>query len=162
MAEATPINVEVNAQLEASIADLKAKNEAAAKELADLKAAQAAADAEREAKSLIDAARAERKLTPALAATAETVAKSGIEPLKAFLAALPATAPDGGSVSTPKATEAALPKVRHASDHVGVAMHAYKSETAPAHMAAVEFMERANASGKQISYYDAVVAVTRR
>ncbi len=141
---------------------LQAKYDASMKEIADFRAAASKVTADAEIKTLIDGARAERKLTPALAATAEVIAKSGVEPLKAFLAALPASAPEGGSVTeTPKA-DASGPKVRHPSDHVGVAMHAFKAETAPAHMAAVEFMEKSNAAGKQVSYFDAVVAVTRR
>lgn len=145
------------------LAALQTKLDAAEKQLADVKSAQAAIDAAAETTSLIAAARAERKLTPALAATAEVIAKSGVEPLKAFLGALPAaSAPDGGSVSETRREDASGPKVRHVADHVGVALHAFKPETAPAHMAAVEFMEKANAAGKQISYFDAVVAVTRR
>jgi hypothetical protein len=109
--------------------------------------------------NLIAAARAERKLTPAMTAVAESLA---VEPLKAFLAALPASAPEGGSVSEPKSVPAGQPTPRHVSDHVGVALHAYRSDTAPAHMAAVEYLEKADASGKKISYYDAIVAVTRK
>lgn len=161
MAETTPVVIEVNAALEASLVDVKAKYEASMKEISDMKAAAAAANALAESTNLIEAARAERKLTPALAATAETIAKSGVEPLKAFLAALPASAPDGGSVSETKREDAAGPKVRHPADHVGIALHAFKPETASVHMAAVEFMEKSNAAGRKISYYDAVIAVTR-
>lgn len=160
MTEPTPTPAEPLISAE-DLADLKAKYEAAQKALAEVTAATAAADAERETNALIEQARADRKLTPALAATAATIAKSGVEPLKAFLAALPASAPEGGSVSE-TATAAAAPAVRHPSDHVGVALHAFKADTAPAHAAAVAFMEKTNAAGKQISYFDAVVAVTRR
>lgn len=167
MSEQTPApvaTVDETALIAASaeLAGLKEKFEATQKELADLKAAQAAVEATEETTSLIAAARAERKLTPALSATAEVIAKSGVEPLKAFLSALPASAPAGGSVSEETPAQAKGPVARHPSDHVGVALHAFKAETAPAHMAAVEFMEKANAAGRKVSYFDAVVAVTRR
>jgi signal peptide peptidase SppA len=145
----------------AEIADLKASFEAQRKELAEMRAAAAQANLDREANDLIASAQAERRLTPALMDTARTVAKSGVEPLRTFLAALPVSAPAAGSVSE-QATTASEPQPRHVSDHVGVALHAYKPETAAAHQTAIAFMEKANAAGKKISYFDAVVAVTRK
>ena len=155
MSEPTPTPAPVTEPTE----DFKAKYEASIKELAEVRAAQDVAVTLAEKTNLIAAARAERKLTPAMTAVAESLA---VEPLKAFLAALPASAPEGGSVSEPKSVPAGQPTPRHVSDHVGVALHAYRSDTAPAHMAAVEYLEKADASGKKISYYDAIVAVTRK
>lgn len=165
MAETEPITPETSAPVVApaavdEVAELKAKLEAAEKSLAETKAAQASQEAEREAFDLIAAAQAERKLTPALLETAKLVAKNGVEPLKAFIAALPASAPASGSVVETTAAAAAQP--RHPSDHVGVALKAFKPATAAAHQNAIAYMEKSNAAGIKVSYYDAVVAVTRR
>jgi hypothetical protein len=124
-------------------------------EIAEMRAALAALKEDKEMASLLEKAKAERKLTPALAETAKLVADSGgLDALKSFLAALPATAPAGGSIVEEKAE--AVPE-RKAHDHVGVALHAYKNDTAPAHQAAIAYMEK-----NKVSYMDAVIAVTRR
>lgn len=133
-------------------------------ELAALSAEAASLRAAKTTENLLDQARAERKLTPALVETAKTIAKhGGVDALKDFLSALPVSAPAAGSVSVPKVGEpSGIPTARHESDHVGVALHAYKSETAGTHQSAIEYMEKANAAGRKINYFDAVVAVTRR
>jgi signal peptide peptidase SppA len=124
-------------------------------DIAGLKAELAALKEDQEISSLLEKAKAERRLTPALTDTAKLVANSGgLDALKSFLAALPASAPAGGSIVEEKAE--AVP-TRAPGDHVGVAMHAYKSDTAPVHMAAIAYMEK-----NKVSYMDAVIATTRK
>lgn len=103
-----------------------------------------------------------RKLTPGLVSTARTIAQhGGVDALKAFIGSLPTTAPAGGSVQdAPKG--GGLPEAPHPSDHVGIALSGYKADKGPAHQLAIAYMEKANAAGKKVSYYDAVVATTRK
>jgi signal peptide peptidase SppA len=140
------------------IADFKARFAAQDMELAKLRAEKV----DSETGALISQAITDRKLTPALAETAKNVAKhGGIDGLNAFLASLPATtAPAGGSVQ--EKVDPKMPDAPHPADHVGSSLAAYKADKGPAHQLAIAYMDKASAAGRKVTYYEAVVAVTRK
>lgn len=102
-----------------------------------------------------------RKLTPGLVPTARTIAEhGGVDALKGFLASLPTSAPDGGSVQDSEKPEDAAP--RNTADYVGGSLRAYDQTNVPAHQKAVAYKDKAEASGKKVTYREALIAVTRK
>jgi signal peptide peptidase SppA len=142
------------------ITDLKSRFAAQDTELAKVRAAHDALDASMKIDAMIADADP-RKLTPGLVPTARTIAEhGGVDALKGFLASLPTSAPDGGSVQDSEKPEDATP--RNAADYVGGSLRAYDQTNVSAHQKAIAFKDKAEASGKKISYRDALIAVTRK
>lgn len=139
----------------AQIAALTASQTAQAAELAAMKA-------EKDISAVVTQGIADRKITPALLETCKTVASAGgLGALKALVASLPASAPDGGSVTD---DEKSVPtnEARHPSDHIGGSLHAFNKEGNPTHQAAIAHMERAEKAGHPATYREALSAVTRK
>lgn len=176
MAEIAPTASVTPAQLGELTKALAATNErleGLAKENADLKAKVSGVSenvvsmtTEKQTLALLEKARAEVKMTTGnekvLDPAIRAMAAIDIKKAEAFVESLPKLGKGEGSVlaaAKPAGTPPTTPSVH---DHVGVAIGAYSQETAPTHMQAIEYMERARAAGKPVNYRDAVVAVSRK
>lgn len=144
-------------QLEAA----KKTNEAQAAEIAKL-------NASRDLTELLKRGRAELKVTEANEAKVkEHFEKFGLPAAEAFVAALPPSAPRGGSVlagnfggsagTGPTPAESQSPH-----DHVGAFPAAYSEPQMATHRAAIAYQDRALAAGRKVSYREAVIATTRK
>ena len=176
MAETAPTASVTPTQLGELAKALAATNErleALAKENTDLKAKISGVSenvvsmtTEKQTLALLEKARAEVKMTTGnekvLDPAIRAMAAIDIKKAEAFVESLPKLGKGEGSVLAATKPAGAAPTAPSVHDHVGVAIGAYSQETAPIHMQAVEYQDRARAAGKTVSYRDAVTAVSRK
>lgn len=145
--------------MDSNLEAAKKTNEAQTAEIARMKAS-------RDLEDLIAKGRRELRITEAnVANVREHFEKFGLPAAEAFVAALPASAPRGGSVlagnfggkATPAPAANADPSP---ADHLD-ASAGWDADRLALHQAAVGYVERSHQAGRKVTYGDAIIAITK-